>query len=440
MHITGMTVKGGPPFNGEVEFVFDKRVNVFVGANSTGKTSIIKMLGHPPNDHPDSDAWQTDRGQFWLEVSEDWPEFFDASWAFPDWRAAPFIYVGAVRKGLTFIQSKSASPSPGTEEMSLGEIFQHCHEADLFDANLMERALSLVMQEAAETGGPAGSLSVLSRIARWGDLSLAEFHLQTAVEQSYRCAQAICKEVVTGDQAGNSIIPSRRAGIYESPPVIRPAASVETRFDGQVAVDLLSAGIQSSLLWIRFLALRMVHHYQFELGWHEKPAILLIDEIENHLHPTWQRRVIPALRNHFPNVQIFATTHSPFVVAGLEAGQVHVLRRNDDGVIQATPNPDQVMGWTSDEILRNLMGVEDPTDEKTAAAARELRRLRDEGPRYTEDDEADRQMRMQELRWLVDRDLLAGGPAAAQRELFEQQFAEALENYQRSRDLGQDSG
>ena len=64
--------------------------------------------------------------------------------------------------------------------------------------------------------------------------------------------------------------------------------------------------------------------------------MLLIDEIENHLHPTWQRRVIPALREYFPNVQIFATTHSPFVVAGLKAGQVHKLFRNDhDGIVRA---------------------------------------------------------------------------------------------------------
>ena len=65
--------------------------------------------------------------------------------------------------------------------------------------------------------------------------------------------------------------------------------------------------------------------------WHEKPAILLIDEIENHLHPRWQRRVIPALLEHFPGLQIFATTHSPFVVAGLKAGQVHVLKRDANG-------------------------------------------------------------------------------------------------------------
>lgn len=57
MHITEMTINGGPPFNGPVELAFHERVNLFVGPNSTGKTSIIKMLSHPPIGHPDSVAW-----------------------------------------------------------------------------------------------------------------------------------------------------------------------------------------------------------------------------------------------------------------------------------------------------------------------------------------------------------------------------------------------
>ena len=109
-------------------------------------------------------------------------------------------------------------------------------------------------------------------------------------------------------------------------------------------------------------------------------------------------------------MQIFATTHSPFVVAGLKAGQVHLLNRDENGVVTATTNTEDIIGWTADEILRTMMGVDDPTDDATAAAARELRRLRQEGPRDTLEAEEQRQQRMTELRQLVDRDLLAGGP------------------------------
>ena len=97
------------------------------------------------------------------------------------------------------------------------------------------------------------------------------------------------------------------------------------------------------------------------------------------------------------------------------------------------------MGWTADEILRNLMGVEDPTDKDTAEAARELRQLRSEEPRSDSEEEAKRQERMQELRKRVDRDLLAGGPWKKQREVFEQQFADALQKYRESQDLNQEN-
>ena len=202
----------------------------------------------------------------------------------------------------------------------------------------------------------------------------------------------------------------------------------------------LSSGTEGTLLWIWWLMLKLVHHYEFQEGWEKKPAILLIDEIENHLHPTWQRRVIPALLEHFPGLQIFATTHSPFVVAGLKAGQVHLLKRDENGVVTYSPNKEDIVGWTADEILRNLMGVEDPTDNETAEAAREFRRLRDEGPRSDPEEEAGRQERMEELRRFLSRELLAGGAEAAQRELFERQFAEALEKYRRSQELNQENG
>ena len=93
-----------------------------------------------------------------------------------------------------------------------------------------------------------------------------------------------------------------------------------------------------------------------------------------------------------------------------------------------------------DEILRTMMGVTDPTDDKTAAAAKELRELRNELPRADEKDEERRQERIRELRQLVDRDLLAGGPAAAQREIFEENLAEILERYRQSQSLNQENG
>ena len=187
----------------------------------------------------------------------------------------------------------------------------------------------------------------------------------------------------------------------------------------------LSSGTEGTLLWIRWLVINMVYHYEFQQGWEKKPAILLIDEIENHLHPTWQRRVIPALLKHFPGLQIFATTHSPFVVAGLKAGQVHLLERDENGVVTATTNTEDVVGWTADEILRNMMGVDEPTDQLPVDRANRLRQLR-EKEALTSEEESE----LNELRRQVNEDLLSkGGPLEAQRG----RYAELMERFLLSR-------
>ena len=128
--------------------------------------------------------------------------------------------------------------------------------------------------------------------------------------------------------------------------------------------------------------------------WRRMPFILLIDEIENHLHPAWQRRVIPALLETFPNMQLIATTHSPFVVAGRQPGQVHRMFRDDDGTVRTETSGRDFVGWTTDDILREFMGIDDPTDEETAVASAVLRWLRTQEPG---DGEAAEEWRQQQI-------------------------------------------
>ena len=202
---------------------------------------------------------------------------------------------------------------------------------------------------------------------------------------------------------------------------------VKDRADDVLFVGDLSSGTQNTLLWIWHLALMMADHYDFCDGWEEKPAILLIDEIENHLHPTWQRRVIPALRKHFPGVQIFATTHSPFVVAGLKAGQVHLLERDENGVVSASTEDRDIVGWTIEEILHSVMGVNALTDEETANKAERLQELqrKDALDGLSEGEAAE----MEGIRAEVSRDVLAGGALNAQRE----RYADMMQKFLKSR-------
>lgn len=209
--------------------------------------------------------------------------------------------------------------------------------------------------------------------------------------------------------------------------------------DGLVLASELSLGTQYVLGWIVRLVVGFARRYAGDSSWRNRSGVFIIDDIDAHLHPSWQCRIIPTLKEYFPNVQIFASAHSPLMVAGLKTGQVHLLNRDTTGMVTWSRNESDIIGWTADEIYRTFMGVDDPTDEATAAAAGELRRLRDAGPHPDESQEERRQARMQALRQSVNRDVLAGGPRAAEDEHFADTLSGILERYRLSRNPNQEN-
>ncbi len=231
---------------------------------------------------------------------------------------------------------------------------------------------------------------------------------------------------------------------FEGPRLVY-GGSIEPEFDhrtrdGVIPFERVSQGTTSVIEWVTYVVYHMARHYRCEPGWMGNPGIFIIDEIDAHLHPSWQRRIIPTLRRHFPNVQIFASTHSPLMVAGLGAGQVHLLKRDETGKVIWSRNDQDVVGWSADEIYRTFMGIEDPTDAETADAATELRALRNQGPLEDEQAEEERQSRIVELRKRINRDLLAGGAFQAQRQVFAEQVIDLLERRRQDRDLNQENG
>jgi predicted ATP-binding protein involved in virulence len=84
-------------------------------------------------------------------------------------------------------------------------------------------------------------------------------------------------------------------------------------------------------------------------------GIVLIDEIELHLHPTWQRKIIPDLTRTFPNCQFIVTTHSPQVLSHVYSENIYILQSTPDGIIAS--QPESSYGRDSNQILENVMDV-----------------------------------------------------------------------------------
>ena len=81
-------------------------------------------------------------------------------------------------------------------------------------------------------------------------------------------------------------------------------------------------------------------------------GIVLIDEIELHLHPSWQQKIILILRDSFPNLQFIVTTHSPHVLSTVDKTEIRILKNN----LVEQPNL-QTKGVASSDILEQIMGT-----------------------------------------------------------------------------------
>lgn len=94
---------------------------------------------------------------------------------------------------------------------------------------------------------------------------------------------------------------------------------------------------------------------------------VLIDEVDAHLHPTWQQTVINSLREIFPKIQFIVTTHSPHVVISAKEGEV-ILISEDTKVLDVKPSKQSFKLWQPQDVLSDLMN----TRERATAEASEL--------------------------------------------------------------------
>lgn len=89
------------------------------------------------------------------------------------------------------------------------------------------------------------------------------------------------------------------------------------------------------------------------------PALVLIDEADAHLHPSWQRELGERLRRVFPKIQFIVTTHSPFIAQEASDNGLFVLTEQRDGTVRVEKPVRSVRGWTADQILTSpLFGLE----------------------------------------------------------------------------------
>ena len=123
----------------------------------------------------------------------------------------------------------------------------------------------------------------------------------------------------------------------------------------RIEASRLSAGIRIVLGMISDMVYRccLLNPHLKERILKDTPGIILIDEIELHLHPAWQQFFLPALQEIFPNIQFIVTTHSPQVVSSVPRECVRIINEGE-----IVPFDTQTQGVESQDILTQIFGTD----------------------------------------------------------------------------------
>jgi uncharacterized protein (TIGR02646 family) len=128
-----------------------------------------------------------------------------------------------------------------------------------------------------------------------------------------------------------------------------PRSGICVLAQGQLTpVGQLSEGYRSVFAMVADICRNLLEHWSnLEIA----HGVVLVDEIETHLHPRWKMRVMSSLREAFPRVQFVVTTHDPLCIRGMDDGEVVVLARNKEGGITTLADLPDVSGMRAEQLL-----------------------------------------------------------------------------------------
>jgi len=298
-------------------------VHILTGENGTGKTTVLEMLaaayGAELRQSWLPDKRRTDTSQFTVKDSEgsiacdaaglskygpdrfktkNYPNKFPTE-NFKPYSVAFFAYSGH--------RQLSAFPITGIQELT-GHPFEGAlNFSGVTDSTLMLQWLAntIASEAIAQTQGNAQE-------AR---------EYRATISQ----AESILSKIV--DKEIKFTLETRPFG-------------VKIRVENETLdFNLLPDGLKSIVSWIADLLMRMDRvKWENDTPVFERNFVLFLDEIEVHLHPAWQRKILPAVQGLFPNAQIFISTHSPFVVGSVDGAWIHkFVKPNGDSQLAGPP-------------------------------------------------------------------------------------------------------
>lgn len=347
----------------ELNLELNDRLNIFIGDNGSGKTAVLEAL-------------RTAAGSLFIGVrdvstkaiSNNEIAYRNEEYQFPvEIRAQGIVNNDAIEwsrernslKGRT--TTKNAQPIsqigryldnsvrrgeeiklPLISYFSTGRLFLHTQDRKKYKNSTSKEIGSRLR-------GYRQSFDAKSNFKRFTD-----WFRSKEMSQIQKNEQDILLTLVK--QAITDTLPDCRKVYYDFDPDTGRGLTVELN-DGRVLpFNYLSDGLRSFLAMIADIAHRCVLLNPFlkENALKETRGIVLIDELDLHLHPSWQKIVVKSLLNTFPNIQFIASTHSPFIIQETDLKQLFILKDCQLEKVASGTN------FSIEDIAEILQGTDNP--------------------------------------------------------------------------------
>ena len=162
----------------------------------------------------------------------------------------------------------------------------------------------------------------------------------------------------------------------------------------ELQIHQLSQGYQGMFALAMDFARRLVIGNR-QMFYSKASAIMLVDEIDLHLHPAWQQRVLSDLTRTFPNTQFIVTTHSPQVLTTVKNENIRILAKDHENKWVANIPTEQTRGVESGDALHSAMGVDPVPPVEEAKQLDEYRALIENSEHRTEEGQSLREALVQ---------------------------------------------
>lgn len=143
---------------------------------------------------------------------------------------------------------------------------------------------------------------------------------------------------------------------------------------GIVPFSELSDGFRSIISWVLNLFISIVEANSNKDNPLHSEGVVLVDELDLHLHPQGQRKIVDWLRKTFPNIQFIVSSHSPFIAQSLKQGELFVLK-TQRGKTAVEQIHESFEGWRVDQILTTIFGLESTRDVRTERKLRKYEEM-----------------------------------------------------------------